>query len=254
MASSRRTNGSYTATLGPAALTTSTTPDPAAYAPHPLSSSIASLASSASARLGVVDGAAAKQHSAVSKTYRQASTLFLTRRLPEALSTILPLITPPPQTPSDDEEQREVDGEDAYGHASGSSHDAATNGDFFQSSARSDGSTTPTASVPYPERRPTQQHHHLVRCNSLRDHAAARHLAPVARASRHTRVRVWSLYLTILNAVLELSPEEGKEAFGARRWRELCTSVREGDVWEQVVRDGYGGREGDVDADVVVNL
>lgn len=247
MASSRRTNGSYTATLSPT-LTTST-PDPAAYAPHPLSSSIASLASSTSARVGVLggggSGAAAQQHSAVSKTYRQASTLFLTRRLPEALSTILPLVTPPPPSSSSDDEAEE---EEVQRRANGY-HE--TNGDFPRPGTRSDGSITPTASVPYPERRLLQQQ--LLRLDSG-SAQRVRHLAPVARASRHTRVRVWSLYLTVLNAVLELPAEEGKEAFGARRWKELCASVREGDVWEQVVRDGYGGREGDVDSDVVVNL
>lgn len=30
--------------------------------------------------------------------------------------------------------------------------------------------------------------------------------------------------------------------------------MREGEVWEDVVRNGYGGVEGDVDADVVINL
>jgi hypothetical protein len=78
--------------------------------------------------------------------------------------------------------------------------------------------------------------------------------APVVRASRATRIKVWTLYLTILNAVLELDPEEGKEAFGTQEWRTLCHKVREGDVWEEVVQFGYHGIEGDVDSDVVINL
>jgi hypothetical protein len=65
---------------------------------------------------------------------------------------------------------------------------------------------------------------------------------------------VWSLYLTILNAVVELDPDEGKQAFGSKEWRGLVSKVRDGDVWEEVVRDGYGGVEGDVDSDVVINL
>jgi hypothetical protein len=65
---------------------------------------------------------------------------------------------------------------------------------------------------------------------------------------------VWSLYLTILNAVVELDPEEGKQAFGSSEWRGLVTKVREGGVWEEVVKNGYGGVEGDVDSDVVINL
>lgn len=32
------------------------------------------------------------------------------------------------------------------------------------------------------------------------------------------------------------------------------SKVRDGDVWEEVVKNGYGGVEGDVDSDVVINL
>ncbi|KAH6850151.1 hypothetical protein B0I37DRAFT_370872 [Chaetomium sp. MPI-CAGE-AT-0009] len=143
-----------------------------------LSSSISSL--SASNTSGRNPGA-----SHISKTYRQASTLFLTRRLPEALSTVLPLVSPPP---SDDPNNE---------------------------------STEP---------------------------------APVIRASRSSRVKVWSLYLTVLNAIAELDPEDGKDAFGGQDWRALCYKVRSGDIWEEVIRNGYHGVEGDVDAEVVINL
>jgi hypothetical protein len=60
--------------------------------------------------------------------------------------------------------------------------------------------------------------------------------------------------LTILNAVVELDPDEGKQAFGSKEWRGLVSKVRDGDVWEEVVQNGYGGVEGDVDSDVVINL
>ncbi|OIW33610.1 hypothetical protein CONLIGDRAFT_185223 [Coniochaeta ligniaria NRRL 30616] len=143
---------------------------------HIMSASMSSLSSSISS--------ARNSSSHISKTYRQASTLFLTRRLPEALSTILPLITPP----SEEE--------------------------------------TGTAAEP----------------------------APVAKASRTTRIKVWSLYLTILNAIVELDPDEGKDAFGTQEWRALVSKVREGEIWEEVVCNGYHGVEGDVDSDVVINL
>ncbi|KAM0334334.1 hypothetical protein ACHAQA_001359 [Verticillium albo-atrum] len=159
-------NGSYTATLSPG----TTAAD--AFPSHMLGSSVSSLPSPR------------PQSSQISKTYKQASTLFLTRRLPEALSTILPVIQPPP-------------GESDAG--------------------------------------PLEP-------------------APVARASRSTRIKVWTLYLTILNAIVELEPDEGKDAFGAQEWRALCAKVRDGEVWEDVVRDGYHGVEGDVDCDVVINL
>ncbi|KAF1847642.1 uncharacterized protein K460DRAFT_276654 [Cucurbitaria berberidis CBS 394.84] len=143
-----------------------------------LSSSISSLSASR------------QQSSQIAKAYRQAAQLFLTRRLPEALSTIEPIITPP---------QHEESNGNGY------------SGDL----------------VGY---------------------------APVANASRGTRVKVWSFYLTFLNSVVELGAEEGKHAFGSTRWKQLVSKCRDGSVWDDVVRDGYAGVEGDVDADVVVNL
>ena len=60
--------------------------------------------------------------------------------------------------------------------------------------------------------------------------------------------------MTILNAVLELDPDEGKISFGSSEYRALVNKVRDSEVWEEVVRNGYGGIEGDLDADVVINL
>lgn len=152
--------------------------DVSSYSPHMgMSTSISSLGSS-------VSSARYNPSSSISKTYHQSSTLFLTRRLPEALSTVIPLITPPP-------------------------------------SDHPDGAFEP---------------------------------APVARASRTTRIKVWSLYLTIMNAILELDSDEGKDAFGTQEWRALCSKVRDGEVWDEVIRNGYHGVEGDVDSEVVINL
>jgi hypothetical protein len=134
--------------------------------------------------------ASRQQSSQIAKAYRQAAQLFLTRRLPEALSTIEPIITP---TLPDDTTAKGSDG-DLAGYA------------------------------------------------------------PIATASRGTRVKVWSFYLTFLNAVVELGAEEGKHAFGSTRWKQLVSKCRDGSVWDEVVRDGYAGVEGDVDAEVVVNL
>lgn len=160
-------NGSYQATLSPTL--SASTADP--FRHNLLSSPMSNLSSTTASR----------HSSHISKTYRQASTLFLTRRLPEALTTLQPLITPP--------------------------------------SSADDGEP-----------------------------------APVASSSRTTRIKVWSLYLTILNAIVELEPEEGKDAFGSQEWRALCGKVRDGEVWEEVVRNGYHGVESDVDSDVVINL
>ncbi|KAI9851224.1 MAG: hypothetical protein M1838_004236 [Thelocarpon superellum] len=142
-----------------------------------LSSSISSISSST--RQG---------SSLISKTYKQASTLFLTRRLQEAYLTLIPILT----------------------------SDASKEGD---------------------------------------DHVYdANNLAPVASAPRSYRIKVWSLYLTLLDAIVNLGPEDGKAAFGSREWREMAAKVRDGGVWKEVVRDGYQGAEGMVDAEVVINL
>ncbi|GAB7360134.1 hypothetical protein MBLNU230_g7897t1 [Neophaeotheca triangularis] len=81
-------------------------------------------------------------------------------------------------------------------------------------------------------------------------------LAPIAAAPPSTRTRVWVFYLSLLHAIVDLGSQEGKAQFDgdAARWRELAAKVREGRIWEEIVRDGYGGDEGEVDAEVVVNL
>lgn len=123
--------------------------------------------------------------SALSKIYKAASTLYLTRRLPEALQTIEPLISV--TKPASDEEE--------------------------------------VAALP-----------------------------PIASANRSLRVKVWNFYLTLLNAIIELGPEDGKNEFGSTVWRAIVAKVRDGSIWEEVVQAGYGGSEGSVDADVVANL
>ena len=152
-----------------------------------LSSSKDSLSSSQLLSASMSSTASSRHGSQISKIYRQSSTLFLTRRLPESLSTLLPVITSPATT-------------DANGNTSKIGE------------------------------------------------------APIAAASRTTRIKVWSLYLTILNAIVELGPEDGKAAFGTAEWRLLVSKVREGGFWEEVVQNGYRGVEGNVDADVIINL
>jgi hypothetical protein len=78
--------------------------------------------------------------------------------------------------------------------------------------------------------------------------------APIASATTSQRIKIWSLYVTLLNSIVDLGYEEGKQLFGQREYSEIVRSVRNGDVWEQVVKDGYQGHEGSVDAEVVYNL
>lgn len=78
--------------------------------------------------------------------------------------------------------------------------------------------------------------------------------APVAQSSRGTRTKVWVFYLSLLHAIVDLGAEEGKNTFGSAQWRQLASKARDGTVWDEIVRHGYGGNEGEVDPDVVVNL
>lgn len=78
--------------------------------------------------------------------------------------------------------------------------------------------------------------------------------APIAKADRKWRIKIWSFYLTLLNAIADLGPDDGKDAFGSKEWRRLITKAEDGTIWDHVVQVGYGGNEGSVDDDVVVNL
>ena len=127
-----------------------------------------------------------KQKTSSSNVYKQASSLFLTRRLSEALDTLEPLILAPDQpSPSSDEE---------------------------------------------------------------------RQCAPIAKESRNLRIKVWSLYLTLLDTIIELGPDEGKNAFGSTKWKSILNKACDGTIWEEVVYAGYGGIEENVDAEVIINL
>ena len=78
--------------------------------------------------------------------------------------------------------------------------------------------------------------------------------APIAQSSRGTRTKVWVFYLSLLHAIVDLGQEQGKLIFGSTVWRQLAAKVRDGSVWEEIVKHGYAGNEGEVDPDVVVNL
>ncbi|KIX93194.1 uncharacterized protein Z520_11048 [Fonsecaea multimorphosa CBS 102226] len=138
-----------------------------------LSSSISSLNQSSK-----------RTSSEISKIYKHASQLFLTRRLLEAYEALQPVIAPPSQNRPDD---------------------------------------SPA-------------------------------LAPIATATTSQRIKIWSLYVTLLNSIVDLGYEEGKQLFGSKEYKEIVRRVQHGEIWEQVVKDGYQGREGSVDAEVVYNL
>ncbi|RAL14820.1 protein pex26 [Aspergillus homomorphus CBS 101889] len=77
---------------------------------------------------------------------------------------------------------------------------------------------------------------------------------PIAAAQPTWRIKVWNLYITLLSAIVDLGPEDGKTVFGQKEWKAISSQVREGEIWETVVQTGYKGLEGSVDAEVVYNL
>lgn len=129
-----------------------------------------------------------RESSIISRTYKEASKLYLTRRPSEAISVLEPIIS--------------------RNQAEGNFHDD----DQVIGSAL------------------------------------------IASASRKSRIMIWNLYLSILNAIIELGPDEGEATLGGKDWRRLAAKVRDGTIWDEVVEIGYGGIEANVDADVVANL
>jgi hypothetical protein len=130
-----------------------------------------------------------RSSSEISNIYKHASQLFITRRFPEALSMLEPVITPIRQT-------------NGYKHG--------------------DEDSSPKA--------------------------------PIAAATTNQRIKVWVLYITLLNSIVDLGHDDGSRGFGQARYKNMVNFVRNGEIWESVVRDGYAGREGSVDSEVVYNL
>ena len=78
--------------------------------------------------------------------------------------------------------------------------------------------------------------------------------APISKADKKWRIKIWSFYLTLLNTIAELGLEEGRQLFGKQEWRRMVSKAEDGSIWQEVVDVGYGGHESHLDADVVINL
>lgn len=78
--------------------------------------------------------------------------------------------------------------------------------------------------------------------------------ALIATVSSNWRIKIWNLYITLLSAIVDLGPEEGKKTVGQKEWKDIASRVRDGEIWQTVVQTGYNGVEGSVDAEVVYNL
>ena len=90
--------------------------------------------------------------------------------------------------------------------------------------------------------------------NGYSEGVCERKCAPIAKADRKWRVRIWSFYLTLLNAIADLDFQEGKATVGAEEWKDIMSKAENGTIWDDVVEVGYFGDEAKVDAEVVMNL
>lgn len=162
----------------------------------------------------------------ISRIYKQASQLFLTRQLAEAWEVLTPLVNP---------EQSPSHSDGGFGLGNGTSEN--------DNHSSSNGDPSYDAS--------TLSH--------------APHHSQIATASKSARVKVWGLWLALVHEMLQLGSEEGGKVLqqldtrqepksGAKRWKDLTRKVQEGEIWEDVVRVGYSGNEGAVDGEVVANL
>lgn len=76
----------------------------------------------------------------------------------------------------------------------------------------------------------------------------------VASAPPRLRIKIWSLYITVLDAILKLGPEKGRDLLGDDRWGRITSKVTDGEIWDDVVKRGYHGHLDAVDADVILNV
>ena len=77
--------------------------------------------------------------------------------------------------------------------------------------------------------------------------------APVAGAPRKLRIKIWSLFISCLDA-LALIEGDGVQVARPTRYRDLLTKVRDGTVWDVVVQRGYREQRDSVDPEVVISL
>jgi len=78
--------------------------------------------------------------------------------------------------------------------------------------------------------------------------------SPVTTAKSSLRVKVWVLYLKLLDALIGSGSNERVAEFGRATWREITSRVQDSTIWKQVLQDGYGGILANVEAEVVWKL
>ena len=77
--------------------------------------------------------------------------------------------------------------------------------------------------------------------------------APVAGAPRKLRIKMWSLFISCLDALARIE-EAGVQVARPTNHRDLVTKVHNGTIWDVVVQHGYRGQKDCVDAEVIISL
>lgn len=78
--------------------------------------------------------------------------------------------------------------------------------------------------------------------------------SPIATAKSSLRIKVWTLYFKLVDALIVSGPNECVAEFGRDKWRQITSRVLDSTIWKQVLQDGYGGILANVDAGVVGDL
>ncbi|KAI9785091.1 MAG: hypothetical protein M1816_000502 [Peltula sp. TS41687] len=76
----------------------------------------------------------------------------------------------------------------------------------------------------------------------------------IADAPKGLRVKIWSLYLTLLQVIIIQATEHQQYEVASPDFEGLYQKIKNVSIWEEVVNVGYGGDEGSVDIEVVINL
>lgn len=79
-------------------------------------------------------------------------------------------------------------------------------------------------------------------------------VARMAEASKSLRIKIWCLYLTLLQAIIIRDMEDRDHIGGHREFRSFYAKIQDGHIWDEVVSVGYDGVEERVDIEVVISL
>lgn len=77
---------------------------------------------------------------------------------------------------------------------------------------------------------------------------------PILFAKKSVRVKIWSLYLTLLNTFRKAGNDQAGVWVGARRWKGLYASLCDGSIWQNVLHVGYADNEHAMDHEITVAL